>query len=89
MKKKKTGDLGIVTGEPEQKKARNKLVYGVINAKFYGGNSNKNSLDALKLATNVEDFEEREEIFKEHRPALMKLIRFEIVKYDFRELSNF
>ena len=55
-------------------------MYGVINAKFYVCNSNKSSLDALKLASNVEDFEEREEIFRQHRPALMKLIRFDIYK---------
>ena len=58
------------------KKGRNKVVYGVNNAKFYAESSDKNAVERLKMAAKEDTFEEREKIFEENRPALMKLIRY-------------
>lgn len=57
------------------KKARNKQVYGVINNKFYAGTTNKSSLEALKQVKHLDQVDDREIIFEENRPALMKIIR--------------
>ena len=54
----------------------------MINNKFYAGTTNKSSLEALKQAKHLDKFDDRETIFKENRPALMKIIRF--VFKDFR-----
>ena len=58
------------------KKGKQKLQYGVNNKKFYVDIKDQNSVECLKRAGHVERFEEREEIFEENRPALMKMIRF-------------
>ena len=62
--------------EPPKKGGKTKLVYGVSQQKFYGHDSNKVTVENLKLAAKMEKFEEIEEIFHQNRPALMKLIRF-------------
>ena len=49
------------------------------NTKFYAVDNTKNSLEALKQAAHLDLFEDREKIFSEHRPALMKLIRFDLL----------
>ena len=75
-KRARTGVDAVAEEEPVIKKGRNKQVYGVNNTKFYAVDNSKESLTALKLAGAMGGFDEREEIFKKHRPALMKLIRF-------------
>ena len=51
-------------------------MYGVNNRKFYEEINDKNSIENLKLAGKKDDFGDREKIFEENRPALMKMIRF-------------
>ena len=66
-------------GEEETVKKTNKrqkLIYGVINAKFYIESSSITSVEALKMARKIEQFEARERIFEDNRKALMKMIRF-------------
>ena len=75
-KRARTGADAVAEEEPVMKKGRNNQVYGVNNTKFFAGNSSKESLNALKLAGAMDGFEEREDIFKKNRPALMKFIRF-------------
>ena len=75
-KRAQTGSDGVAEEEPVMKKGRNKQVYGVNNTMFYAVDNSKESLNALKLASAMDVYEDREEIFKKHRPALMKLIRF-------------
>ena len=58
------------------KKGRKKLVYGVVQNKWYGGKMDSSSLDMLKRAGEIEDCMEREKIFSQCRLALMALIRF-------------
>lgn len=50
-------------------------MYGVINTKFYVESSSITSVEALKMARKVEQFEAREKIFEDNRKALMKMIR--------------
>ena len=67
-----------IEGEEETAKKTNKrqkLVYGVINTKFYVESSSITSVEALKMARKVEQFEAREKIFEDNRKALMKMIR--------------
>ena len=75
-KRAQTGADGVAEEEPVMKKGRNKQVYGVNNTMFYAVDNSKESLNALKLASAMDVYEDREEIFKKNRPALMKLIRF-------------
>ena len=51
-------------------------MYGVSQAKWYEESNDKESVGKLKNAGQIEDFEDRELIFKQNRPALMKTIRF-------------
>lgn len=57
-------------------------MYGVNNTKFYAVDNNQDSLQALKRAAQYDLPEDREKIFRDKRPALMKLIRliFFIIK---------
>lgn len=68
------GDLDQID-EPG-KKGKKKLVYGVNNTKYYTSNTSKQCVESLKVAGKIEQFEAREKIFNDNRPALMKLIRF-------------
>ena len=58
------------------KKGKPKYIYGVNNKKWYTPNNCKSSMEELKLAGKVADFEEREQLFDKNRAALMKIIRF-------------
>jgi hypothetical protein len=60
---------------PPKKKGKQKLVFGVNNKKWYQECNSNSSIENLKLATEVKEYEEREAIFEENRPALMKMIR--------------
>jgi len=74
-RKRADNEEGGAADEPAQKKGRTKHVYGVNNTKFYAADSSQNSLQALKQAAKHDHPEDREKIFREQRPALMKLIR--------------
>ena len=73
-KKKKNEDDVDEEMEPK-KKGKKKEVYGVNNKKWYEGSNDKNSVEKLRLAAQATDYEEREQIFEDNRPGLMKLIR--------------
>ena len=77
---KKSSAIGVIDGDQDQidapgKKGKKKLVYGVNNTKYYSSNTSKQCVESLKMAGKVEQFEARENIFEDNRPALMKLIR--------------
>ena len=61
--------------EEPNKRGKKKLMYGVNNQRFYATNNSKSSLEALKTAGKIEQFETREQIFEDNRSALMKLMR--------------
>ena len=61
------------------KKGKKKLVYGVNNAKYYSSNISKQCVESLRMAGKIEQFEAREKVFQENRPALMKLIRYSAI----------
>ena len=78
-RKATSGDGEYVVEEADiepAKKGKPKYIYGVNNKKWYSPDSCKSSMDDLKLAGKVADFEEREQLFDKNRPALMKIIRF-------------
>ena len=60
---------------PPKKKGKQKFVFGVNNRKWYEESNNKDSVESLKMAAQENDFNEREKIFEQNRPALMKMIR--------------
>ena len=78
----KRGSNEVVEGDSEneeeapKKKGKVKVVYGVKQKKWYSSKMSAQSLDALKMAGNIQDFQGREEIFCQNRAGLMQLIRF-------------
>ena len=62
--------------EVPRKKGRCKLIYGVNQKKWYATKVPASSIDALKQAGKVRQFEEREELFNQNRPGLMKLVKW-------------
>lgn len=82
MRKFKRKDETVDKDSEPVKKGRNKLVYGVNNNKWYEVMKDKDSVEQLKLASQVDLFEEREKIFNGNRAALMKLIRFFSVDFN-------
>lgn len=62
-------------GAGVRKKGRTKLVYGVSQKKWYTAKSTKDSIEALKQAGKIAEYETREEIFNQNREGLMQLIR--------------
>ena len=62
--------------ETNKRGRKGKVVYGVNNKKYYATDANINDIETLKHAAKLDSFEEREDILKSHRAALMKLIRF-------------
>ena len=73
--------------EPKSKKGKKKQVYGVINTKYYVVDSRKSSLEALKQAGKVKNFEERELIFSTNRAALMTLMRYLSAYFTYSSMS--
>ena len=73
--------------EPKSKKGKKKQVYGVINMKYYVVDSRKSSLEALKQAGKVKNFEERELIFSTNRAALMTLMRYLSAYFTYSSMS--
>ena len=65
-------------GDNEQNKRgrKGKVVYGVNNQKYYATETNMNDVESLKHAAKLDSYEEREDILRSRRAALMKLIRF-------------
>jgi hypothetical protein len=61
--------------EVPRKKGRSRLIYGVNQKKWYATKVPASSIDALKQAGKVQQFQEREELFNQNRPGLMKLIK--------------
>ena len=61
--------------EEIKKKGKLKRIYGVIQKKWHNTKVQKSSVDNLKLAGSISNFEDREEVFENNRPALTKLIR--------------
>ena len=61
----------------KKKGGKVKTVYGVNNQKFYIRPNNKTdaAYETLKLAGQVDSFEDREKLFSSNRAVLMKLIR--------------
>ena len=76
MSAEEGNDEDLAGGSVPKKGRQAKVVYGVNNKKFYATSTNSNSIEALKNAAKIESFEERENVLKANRPALMKLIRF-------------
>ena len=64
----------IVAGKS---RGRPKVVYGVVQHKYYGGTVDSSSSAMLQRASETDNVEEREEIFSKCRPAVMSLIRLE------------
>ena len=61
------------------------MVYGVNQKKWYAQKIPKDSVEALKLAGKMSQFQEREEVFSQHRAGLMHLIRLILArKCDFK-----
>ena len=58
-------------------RGRSKVVYGVVQHKYYGGTVDSSSSAMLQRASETDNVEEREEIFSKCRPAVMALIRLE------------
>ena len=86
-KRAQTGSDGVAEEEILMKKGRNKQVYGVNNTMFYAVDNSKESLNALKLASAMDVYEDREEIFKKNRPTLMKFIRFRCNRFGVSSLT--
>ena len=61
--------------ETPKKKCKVKVVYGVKQKKWYSSKMSAQSLDALKMAGKIQDYQGREEIFCQNRAGLMQLIR--------------
>ena len=61
----------------DAKKGEKKQVYGVRNHKWYARSSSKEAIEALKLAGQVEAYEDREEIFDQNRAGLLYRYRNE------------
>jgi hypothetical protein len=78
LKRGSNQDSIDVDGDNENNKRgrKGKVVYGVNNQKYYATDTNMNDIESLKHAAKLDSFEEREDILKSHRAALMKLIRF-------------
>ena len=60
---------------PARKKGRAKIIYGVIQQKWYISNMPKNGLEALKMAGKISEVKAREELFGQNREAIMHLIK--------------
>jgi hypothetical protein len=60
---------------PARKKGRAKIIYGVIQQKWYISNMPKTGLEALKVAGKISEVKAREELFGQNREAIMHLIK--------------
>ena len=76
--KRSTEDLegqGEDDDVPVRKKGRAKIIYGVIQQKWYISNMPKTGLEALKMAGKISDVKTREELFGQNREAIVHLIK--------------